>query len=202
MIPRWSVVVAVLGIAGVATPASGQEAKASTALRCTPQNQVEGRASPYDSVAIAQAGIEAKVCYGRPSMRGRTIFGAEGQALVPYGKLWRTGANEPTIIHLASAAEIAGIAVDAGSYSIYTIPGAAEWTVIVNRSISQWGHESRYTAEVQAQEVGRATVKAERLDDPVEQFTIRSIPGGQGGAELVLEWERTRVRIPVTPRRS
>jgi hypothetical protein len=165
----------------------------SLACRTQPGSQaVEERRSPFDSTRIVVGDRIAQVCYGRPSARGRVIFGD----LVPYDQLWRTGANEPTILHLPFAAEIAGVRVAPGSYSLYTVPGTETWTVIVNRSITQWGHESRYTAEVEAQEVGRAQVAAERLDPQVETFTIRSEPT-DAGADLVLEWERTRVRIPI-----
>lgn len=168
------------------------------ALQCSPVERmpVEGRASAYDSTTVQLGNAAALVCYGRPQARGRTIFGG----LVAYDELWRTGANEPTIIHLPVAAEIAGIAVEPGSYSLYTIPGREEWTVIVNRSISQWGHEGQYTPEVEAQEVGRATVPAERTAAPVETFTISAAPAGSTAANLVLEWENTRVQIPITRR--
>jgi hypothetical protein len=126
-------------------------------------------------------------------MRGRTVFGG----LVPYDELWRTGANEPTIIHLPVAASIAGIAVEPGSYSLYTEPGQTEWTVIVNRSTQQWGIENQYTDAIRAQEVGRATVPSEQIGSPVETFVIRAEPQGSNAANLVLEWENTRVRIPV-----
>jgi hypothetical protein len=165
-------------------------------LDCTPQPGSEAlneRASAYDSTRITIGARSAQICYSRPSAKGRAIFGA----LVPYDRLWRTGANEPTIIHLPFAAEIAGIRVEPGSYSLYTVPSASEWTIIVNRSITQWGHESQYKPDIQAQEVGRAKVPAERLDDHVETFTIRSEPTGTDGASLVLEWERTRVRVPI-----
>ena len=143
-------------------------------LHCTPAPQVPvpGRASPYDSVAVPIGADTALLCYGRPSMKGRTIFGG----LIPFGQLWRTGANEPTLLHRPVAATIAGMPVEAGSYSIYTMPGEKEWTIIVNRSTSQWGIESQYTPEIAAQEVGRATVPAAPTSAPVEQFTIRAMP--------------------------
>ena len=81
-----------------------------------------------------------KVCYGRPSLRGRQMLGTEH---VPYGKLWRTGANEPTIFYTPVALQVAGIRVPPGVYSLYTVPGKTEWEVIVNRSITQWGHETQ-----------------------------------------------------------
>src|SRR5690606_30649800 len=100
-------------------------------------------------------------------------------------------------IHLPFPAEIAGIAVEPGSYSLYTVPGQNQWTVIVNRSIDQWGIESQYTEDVRAQEVGRAPVAAETISEAVETFTIASEPAGTNAANLVLEWENTRVTIPI-----
>jgi hypothetical protein len=120
-----------------------------------------------------------------------------GQA-VPYGKLWRTGANEPTMIHTTGALRIAGLKVPPGSYSLYTVPGPDEWEVIVNRSINQWGEESNYTAEVKAKELGRAKVKAEKLPATVERLTIRPEPPAGDASALILEWQDTRIRIPVS----
>ncbi len=156
--------------------------------------RLAGRQSPLDSVAVMVGGKEIKVCYGRPSLRGRTMLGG---AAVPYGKLWRTGSNEPTMIHTEAPLTIAGIKVPAGSYALYTVPGASEWEIIVNRSITQWGHESTYTRAVESQEVGRGVVKAEALTSPVETFTIR-MPAPTGPrASIVLEWQKARVVIPV-----
>ena len=120
-----------------------------------------------------------------------------GGSDIPFGKLWRTGANEPTIFYAPVPLRVAGLKVPPGVYSLYTVPGPHEWEVIVNRSISQWGKEDQYTAEVKAQELGRAKVKSEALKTPVETFTITAEPGGAKAASLVLDWEKTRVRIPV-----
>ena len=144
-------------------------------------------------MAVPLGDARGVVCYGRPSARGRTIFGE----LIPFGQIWRTGANEPTTLHLPVAASVAGIALEPGSYSLYTVPGETEWQVVVNRSTSQWGIEGQY-AGVESQEVGRAAVPAERIETPVETFTIGSAPLGADGAELLLEWANTRVHIPVT----
>lgn len=166
-------------------------------LTCVPSGNmpVEGRQSPYDSVTVDVTGQALKICYGRPSAQGREIFGG----LVPYGTLWRTGANEPTILHVSFDAEIAGLRVPPGSYSLYTVPQeSGEWELIINRSTSQWGHPSSYTDEVRAQELGRAPIRTERMDQAVELFTIRGEPA-DGGADILLEWERTRARIPVRP---
>lgn len=170
-----------------------QETQSVACAPMTANMALEGRSSPYDSTTLSIGGQTAKICYGRPSLRGRNMIGGEA---VPYGQLWRTGANEPTTIHLPVAASIAGIEVQPGSYTLYTIPGLTEWVVIVNRSTSQWGHEGRYTEAVRAQEVGRGTAPATTIAEPVEMFTIRSQPA-DGGAALLLEWQNTRVTIPV-----
>ena len=203
--------------------AEGEMAASDTATQemlaepsCQPMSnnmEVEGRASPYDSTSIAVGEGTAKICYGRPSLRGRTMIGGDA---VPYDTLWRTGANEPTTLHVNVPATIAGLEVEPGAYTLYTVPReGGEWTLIVNRSTSQWGHESTYTEEVRAQEVGRAPVQVETLDSEVEQLTIRPVDAmAQGGADeaavdtaagsttqqgVVLEWQNSRVHIPITP---
>jgi len=155
---------------------------------------VKGRQSPLDSLSLTVGSQKVKVCYGRPSARGRTMLGGQG---IPYGKLWRTGANEPTVIFTPVALEIAGVKVAPGKYSLYTVPGEKEWQVIVNRSTSQWGHENSYTKEVEAQEVGRGKAAAEKVAAPVETFTISPDPAGGETQRLVLAWEKTKVAIPI-----
>jgi hypothetical protein len=155
---------------------------------------IEGRKSPLDSLTFSIAGKPVKVCYGRPSSRGRTMLGGSD---IPFGKLWRTGANEPTIFYAPVPLRVAGLNVPPGVYSLYTVPGPREWEVIVNRSTSQWGREDSYTAAVKAQELGRAKVKSEALKTPVETFTITAEPSGDKAASLLLDLEKTRVRIPV-----
>jgi hypothetical protein len=154
---------------------------------------VEGRQSPLDSLTFTAGGKTVKLCYGRPSARGRKMIGGEN---VPFGKLWRTGANEPTVIFTPVALEIAGVKVPPGKYSLYSVPGEKQWEIIVNRSTSQWGHESTYTEEVKAQEVGRGKAPVEKLSKPVETFTITPHPTGKA-QHLYLDWETTRVVIPV-----
>lgn len=166
------------------------------AVQCDPMDDrmpLDGRASPYDSTSVTIGSAEAKICYGRPSMNGREIMGG----LVPLDTLWRTGANEPTTIHIPFAASIAGIEVEPGSYSLYTVPGQDEWTLIVNRSITQWGIESAYSPDVRSQEVGRTQVAAEQTDEPVEMFTIEAQPSGASAADVMLRWENTAVTIPI-----
>ncbi|HLF56228.1 MAG TPA: DUF2911 domain-containing protein [Thermoanaerobaculia bacterium] len=152
------------------------------------------RASPLDSVVIRFADGRAKLCYGRPSLRGRTMIGGDA---VPFGRLWRTGANEPTTLHLDQAVEMDEIFLAPGSYSIYTVPGPESWEVVVNRATDQWGLESEYTEAVAANEVGRLRVPAEKLERPVETLTFRAVPAGGDLFWLALEWQTTRIRIPI-----
>ena len=155
---------------------------------------VQGRQSPLDSLTFTVAKQTVKVCYGRPSARGRTMIGGKA---VPYGKLWRTGANEPTVIFTPVSLEIAGVKVPPGKYSLYTVPGEKEWVIIVNKSTSQWGQENSYTKEVQAQEVGRGKAPAVTQPDAIETFTISAQPQQGEAQQLMLLWEKTRVAIPI-----
>jgi len=145
-----------------------------------------------------------KICYSRPSTRGRVVFGE----LVPFDTLWRTGANEPTILHLSESSSIAGLTVGPGSVSIYTVPSTHQWTVVVNASTTQWGltREERgprgvlqpnaYTEDIRAREIGRAPIRTDSIPF-VEQLTIGfSEPEGQV-IELWIDWERTRAVVPI-----
>jgi hypothetical protein len=185
-----------VGAGAIATSAETVNPDTACPSRNVP---LEGRKSPLDSLTFTVANQPVKLCYGRPSSRGRVMLGGTN---IPYGKLWRTGANEPTIFFAPVPLTVAGIQVEPGVYSLYTVPGAREWEIIVNRSTSQWGEESRYTDEVKAQEVGRAKVKSETVAAPVETFTIRAEPAKDKSASLVLEWEKTRVRIPIEAGKS
>ena len=152
------------------------------------------RKSPLDSLTFSVGGQSVKICYSSPSARGRTMIGGYE---VPYGKLWRTGANEPTMIHTTVPIYVAGIRVDPGTYSLYTIPGEQHWIVIINRSITQWGHIAQYTSKVKEQELGSAEVASELLEQHVETMRFVAEPASADAVELKLEWEYTRVRIPV-----
>ena len=200
LVLTWAACAAPQSDAETGTDTMDAAAAAPTALAqelaCVQQRPDMDRAlSPYDSVVVPLGDANAQICYSKPSARGRMVF----DSLVPYGQIWRTGANEPTIIHTPVPLSIAGIEVPPGSYSLYTVPARGdEWQVVVNRSISQWGHEGEYTGEVEAQEVGRAPVPATSTTETVEQFTIRAEPAGANAATVILEWVDTRVAIPVS----
>ncbi len=147
------------------------------------------RPSPLDSVQVSVGGSTLKVCYGRPSARGRVMLGGE----LPFGQPWRLGANEPTRLFLPFAAEVAGVRVEPGAYSLYVVPQQATWEVHVNKAVDRWGIP--INAQVEAQDVGKGTVPVETLTQPVEQLTLSLVAGEP--TELVVEWEKARVRIPI-----
>ncbi len=193
-----------LATAGVAAAAGSTDAQEAEAADATPaaatcEWRAEGaelaeRLSPPDSLRFQIGDAEALLCYSRPSARERTMIGGEA---VPYGEIWRTGANEPTTLHLGFSAEIAGVAVEPGTYALYTVPGEGEWEVIVNRSTEQWGAERYYTEEVAAQEAGRGTVPAGATDTHVETMTFAVEEAGEDSVQLTLSWEGSRIAIPI-----
>src|ERR1051325_3156493 len=127
------------------------------------------------------------VDYSRPNMRGREIFGG----LVPYGKVWRTGANESTKIKFSDAVKIGGKEAAAGEYSFFTIPDREEWTIILSKNTKLWGAYD-YKEDTDAV---RVTAKPAALSDPVESFTIGFDNLKDDGATIALEWEKTRVPV-------
>jgi len=154
------------------------------------------RASPLRSIRFSIGEIDAKLCYGAPASRGRTMIGG---AAVPFGALWRTGANEPTTITATGPVAVAGVPVSDGKASLYTIPAPGAWELIVNASTSQWGIETEYTDAVRARELGRAPVISGSTRSHVERLSFRAVPALGDTVHLVLEWERTRVIIPLWP---
>ncbi len=131
-------------------------------------------------------GKKVTIDYGSPSIRGRKIMGG----LVPYGKVWRTGANEATGFVTDTDLVIGGTKVPAGKYTLYTLPGEDSWQLIVNKQTGQWGTEYN-----QAQDLARIPLKLESLKSPVEQMTFSFEKTGADSATLVLEWENTKLSV-------
>jgi hypothetical protein len=154
------------------------------------------RPSPMASLRFDVGEARVKLCYGRPAARGRTMLGGPR---VPFGHLWRTGANEPTTFIATAPFRIAGVMVPAGRTSLYTVPGPETWEIVLNASTSQWGIESEYTDAVRRTELGRTIVRAEATAEYQERLSFGTEPAtGQGGMRsVVLKWERIRVILPV-----
>src|SRR5690349_18239916 len=149
------------------------------------------RSSPLDSASIQVAGATIKVCYSRPSARGRQVMGG----LVPFDQPWRLGANEATSIQIPFAADVAGVRVPPGTYSLYAIPGVSSWQIVVNRGVERWGIPIDDT--VRSKDVGAGRVTTEALAAPVETLTLTFANAEGNATELVVEWEKTRVRVPI-----
>src|SRR5436305_2094536 len=149
-----------------APPSARAQAAADACWIQGDASDVARRPSPLDSTSVALDGGTIKVCYGRPSARGRAVIGS----LVPYGEPWRLGANEATAIHVPFRARIAGTDVAPGWYSLYVIPEAKQWRIVVNRDAQRWG--TPVDSAVREKDAGSAVVPVERLDKPVETLTI------------------------------
>ncbi len=130
-----------------------------------------------------------KIVYGQPYKRGRDIFGE----LEPYEEVWRTGANEATEITTTKPLSINGNRVEAGTYALFTIPREQRWTVILNDSLGQWGafdYDSAY-------DYLRTDVMAENSEQITEAFTIEFADVINDSTSIILQWDTTRVSIPV-----
>jgi len=130
---------------------------------------------------------EVEVAYSRPGVKGREIFGA----LVPFDQVWRTGADNATRITFSTAVNVGGADVPAGSYELFTIPGASEWTVIIQKTQQQWG---AYAYDP-VHDVARVRVTPVPLTDPVETFTIGFGDLTADAATMNIDW--ANVRVPV-----
>jgi hypothetical protein len=137
-------------------------------------------------------GKSIKADYSSPRAKGRKIFGE----LVPYGQVWRTGANEATTFVTDADLTIGGKDVPAGKYTIFTVPNQDKWSLIINKKTGEWGIPYKYEAD----EVGRFDMSASKTPAPVENFTISFHEMGTG-CHMYLDWENTRATIEITEKK-
>lgn len=130
-----------------------------------------------------------RVTYSRPAKNGREVFGK----LIPYGKVWRVGANEATEIKFYTDATIQGKAIKAGTYSLFAIPGEKEWTIILNSDLDYWGAYS-YREQNDVLRVAAPVTKSKEV---IENFSIVFAKNGQNGAVMKLGWDDTVVEVPI-----
>jgi hypothetical protein len=123
-------------------------------------------------------------------MHGRKIMGG----LVPYGQVWRTGADEATTLETDATLDINGLKVPAGKYALFTVPTPNSWTLIVDKTAKQWG---AFSYKGGATDLGRTEMRVSKSGPPVEQFTITLTPAGGNAATLKMEWEQTAASVPV-----
>lgn len=131
-----------------------------------------------------------RVTYSRPSRNDREVFGK----LVPYGKVWRTGANENAEIKFYQDVELGGKKVKAGTYSLFTIPGEKDWTVILNSDLDYWG-AFKYNEK---NDILRFTAPVSSLNESLENFSIQFNAAGSKQGVMRLGWDKTVVDVPFT----
>ena len=145
--------------------------------------------SPTSKITQEFSTSSIEVSYSRPSIRGRVIFGD----LVPYGEVWRTGANSATKFKFGEDVTMGGVNLKAGEYAIYTIPGKEEWSVIINKGTSNWGANGYDTAD----DIARFKVKSKTINNKIQTFTITIADITYSTCDIELVWENTKIIIPV-----
>lgn len=167
-------------------------------LALLPLNAQQKKASPHETINATVDGAAIKVVYGRPytkdpkSGEPRKIWGG----LVPYGKVWRTGADEATLLTTDKALEMGGTTIPAGTYSLFTLPQEDGAKLIVNKQTGQWG-----TKHDEAQDLARIDLKKDTTDQAVDQFTIAVEDDDEDededdGGEFKMMWEKTEYSVP------
>jgi Protein of unknown function (DUF2911) len=152
------------------------------------------RPSPPEKATCDLGGGSITTDYSSPRMKGRKIFGG----LVPYGEVWRTGANEATTFVTTSEVEIGGKTVPAGSYTLFTVPNPDKWTLIINKKTSDkagkplWGIPYKYESD----ELARVDMKVSKVSSPLEDFTISYHKSGNG-CVMNIEWDTTKASVDV-----
>ena len=147
------------------------------------------RVSPHETHTFTVDGAAITITYGRPSMRGRKIFGA----LVPYNVVWMPGADEATIVETSAPLQFGDFKLPAGSYSLYTMPSDKQWSLIINKRTGQF-----HTVYPSQEDLVKLPMTAEPLPSPIEQLTISAVARPQAGGAIQLEWETTRFSVPFT----
>jgi hypothetical protein len=198
------VAAALFGAASViAQPAEKKDAAPQKAKKAPPlPGAGTGGNTPHATTSTVIDGNRVTLVYGRPSIKhprtgeARKIWGG----LVPYGKVWRTGADEATLLITQQPIELGGTTVPAGAYTLWTLPaedGSAK--LIVNKQIGQWGADRELKKIYdEANDVVRVDLRKESLTDPVDPFTMAIERGASGGGVIKLAWEQTQYTVPFT----
>lgn len=152
--------------------------------------QPKQRVSPHETTTGMIAGKKITIEYGRPYVKGRNVW---AEPIAPFGKIWRTGADEATKLTTEADLMIGSLHVPKGSYSLFTIPGEKEWTLILNKEADQWG---AYKYD-ESKDLGRVRMTARKLDKPVEQLTISIESTGGNRGVLKIAWSDLEASVPV-----
>jgi hypothetical protein len=188
-----------LGLAAALVVAVGM-AGMSPATAQTAKKKQRQRVSPHETITATIDGSEMKIVYGRPYTKKpgtaevRKIWGG----LVPYGKVWRTGADEATLLTTSESIALGDLTLPAGKYSLFTVPEETGTSkLIINKKSGQWGIPYVEKNEA-ANELGRVEMKKSTLDKPVDQFTMAIEKNPDGGGLIKLSWENTEYSVPFT----
>jgi hypothetical protein len=154
------------------------------------QDELKLRISPLNIVSVRYKEAYLKIVYSQPQKRGREIFGK----IVPFGKVWRTGANEATELTVTQDILVKGTVLKSGTYSIFSIPEKEKWTIIFNRDLGLWGSYN-YNQKMDALRL-EIPVKAIPENLVIEAFIIR-IDQKTDSAEIFLLWDKTQVSFPI-----
>jgi len=159
------------------------------AAACHAQQDKSKRPSPPATATLDLGGGKSiTVDYSSPRAKGRKIYGE----LVPFDKVWRTGANEATTFVTTADVTVGGVSVPAGSYTLFTIPGKDKWTLIISKTTREWGTD--YSGA--SNDLARVDMKVSTLPSPVENFTISFEKSGNGGT-MNIDWETTRASVAI-----
>ncbi len=153
------------------------------------QEALKSRPSPLSLTTMKYEDTYVKITYGRPHKKDRAIF----DALVPYGKVWRLGANEATEITVTEPIKLGGKTLEPGTYSLFAIPEANEWTIIVNEDLGQWG-AYRYNEK---KDVFRVPASVSKGSTVYEPFTIEFEQKGVKKTNLLFKWDNVQASLPV-----
>ncbi|GAL67463.1 DUF2911 domain-containing protein [Jejuia pallidilutea] len=155
---------------------------------------LQKRKSPKKNVAFKVDDLKLNVFYNRPSKRGREVFGA----LVPYGDVWRTGANEATTFETNKSLKIGNDSLQPGKYTLWTIPNDTAWTVIFNSKQYPWGVDHKTLEPLREPEfdVVNYSAPVEKLNTEVEQFTI-AFDNSTDNLFMTMAWDNIRVKVPL-----
>jgi hypothetical protein len=156
------------------------------------QDKSKRPSPPAQAECKLASGKSIKIDYSSPRMKGRKIYGS----LVPYGQVWRAGANEATTLVSDTGLSVGGKDVAAGTYSLFTLPTESKWTLIVSKKTGEWGVP--YPGE--GDDLLRADMQVSKLGSPMENFTISLTPKGNA-CTLQMDWESTRASIDLTEKK-
>ena len=155
------------------------------------QDKSKRPSPPEQATCKFPDGKAITVDYSSPRAKGRKIFGTSSDgALVPYGQVWRTGANEATAMMNDTALTVDGKDVPAGTYTLFTVPDKDKWTLIINKKTGEWGIPYKYESD----ELGRVNMNVSKTSGPVENFTIAFDPMGSA-CTMHLDWADTRASV-------